>query len=130
MTATGKFTIADLPVESLFDGALRRTAIRGDDSMVAFNWLTPGHPAIPEHSHPFDQLAFVLTGRMEMHVENTRYELNAGDVLTIPAGVLHTGRVAGTETVLNVDVFGVVRTDFAHLISWQPRPDVRHPHNP
>lgn len=119
MTIARHITIGDLPKEALLGGALRRTAIRGDSSMVVYNWIEPNHPPLADHSHPFDQLAFILKGEMAMHIENTWYRLRAGDVLSIPADVVHGGHVVGSQTVLNVDVFGIARPDFLHLTDWQ-----------
>lgn len=116
-----KYTVAEIPTVDAFDGALKRTAVQGDSSMVVFNWLQPGHPELADHSHPFDQLAFILSGRMAMHVEKTWFELTKGDFLVIPADAIHGGHVVGDEPVLNVDVFGVVRDDFLNLVAWQQR---------
>jgi mannose-6-phosphate isomerase-like protein (cupin superfamily) len=111
--------IADLPRESIADGILTRTAVRTDDAIVTFNWIKPGHPEVPPHSHPYDQLALILAGTLELDVGGDKYTVCAGELLYIPAGVPHVGRVVGTEVVLNVDVFAPIREDYLYLAGHQ-----------
>lgn len=111
---------AELPRESLGGGALERTAVRTDDSIVTFNWIQPGHPEVPPHEHPYDQLSFVFGGTLELELDGTSYTVGAGELLYIPANVAHTGRVLGSEPVLNVDVFAPIREDYLPLASHQP----------
>ena len=111
--------IADLPRESVADGALTRAAVRGDASMITMNWLQPHHEEQPQHSHPFDQIAFVFEGVMEFDVGEERFLVRAGEVLQIPARVPHTARVVGDEVAFNIDVFAPVRDDYLHLTAHQ-----------
>jgi quercetin dioxygenase-like cupin family protein len=113
--------IADMPRESLADGILTRTAVRTDDAIVTFNWIQPGHPEVPPHSHPYDQLALILAGTLELELDGEKQTVAAGELMYIPAGVPHVGRVVGDEIVLNVDVFAPVREDYLHLAAHQNR---------
>jgi quercetin dioxygenase-like cupin family protein len=111
--------IGELPRESIDGGMLTRTAIRGDGHLIAMNWLQPHHDEQPPHSHPFDQTAFVLEGAMEFDVGAETFLVTAGEVLQIPAGAPHTGRVLGDEPAFNVDVFAPVREDYLFLTKHQ-----------
>lgn len=111
--------IAELPRESIADGVLTRTAVRTDDAIVTFNWIRPGHPEVPPHDHPYDQLALILAGTLELDLGGETYTVGAGELLYIPAGVPHAGRVVGDEVVLNVDVFAPAREDYLHLADHQ-----------
>ncbi len=111
---------AEMPRESLAGGILERTAVRTDDAIVTFNWIQPGHPEVPPHDHPYDQLSFVFAGTLRPELDGTPYTVGAGELLYIPAGVPHTGRVIGSEPVLNVNVFAPVREDYLPLSSHQP----------
>jgi len=110
-----------MPRESIAGGVLTRTAVRTDDAIVTFNWIEPGHPEVPPHSHPYDQLALILAGTLELELEldGDRYTVSAGEVLYIPAGVPHVGRVVGDEVVLNVDIFAPIREDYLYLAAHQ-----------
>jgi len=111
---------ADLPRESIGDGVLQRTAVRTDEGLVTFNWIQPGHPEVPPHDHPYDQLSFIFAGTLEMELDGTTYRVSEGEFLYIPAGVPHTGRVVGDKPVLNIDVFAPMREDYMHLAAHQP----------
>lgn len=110
-----------LPHESLAGGALVRTAVRGDQSLITVNWFHPGHTVAtpPPHSHPFDQVSFVLSGVVGFDVEGKIYEVGAGEVLQIPADLLHTAWLIGDAIALNVDVYAPVREDYRHLVAHQ-----------
>ena len=107
----------DLPREVVRPG-VSRAAFRGDNALMVMNWLEPGMEVRP-HSHPFDQCAFVLKGRMRFTVEDEVVEVGEGEMLRIPADAVHCGEPIGEETVLNLDVFSPVREDYRHLVAYQ-----------
>jgi len=57
--------------------------------------LAPGTTA-PRHTHPGEEVIYVLEGTWEYTVEGKPVTLKAGDVLFIPAGTIHSVRNAGT----------------------------------
>ena len=58
--------------------------------------LAPGTTA-PRHTHPGEEIIYVLEGRWEYTVEGKPpVTLKAGDVLFIPAGTIHSARNVGT----------------------------------
>ena len=58
--------------------------------------LAPGTTA-PRHSHPGEEIIYVLEGTWEYTVEGKPpLTLNAGEVLFIPAGTIHSARNVGT----------------------------------
>jgi mannose-6-phosphate isomerase-like protein (cupin superfamily) len=113
--------LQELPQESLGDGALVRTAVRGDKSLITVNWFHPGHDIAPPpaHSHPFDQVSFVFSGTVGFSVDGQTYEVRAGEVLQIPADMPHTAWLIGDEVALNVDVYAPVREDYLSLVDHQ-----------
>jgi quercetin dioxygenase-like cupin family protein len=87
---------------------LKRTDLQQHDISV------PGHEAIqvrvdfepgavaPKHTHPGEEIIYVLEGSLEYQVgDEPPKTLKAGDVLFIPAGVVHSakniGSVKGSE---------------------------------
>lgn len=111
--------VQDLPRESLRGGDLERTAIRSEGSIVTFNLFRPGMERAPPHSHPFDQLAIIVSGHFRMYVEEIAYDMPPGSALLIPAGHSHSGHPVGEEQVINIDVFAPVRRDYLHLVEHQ-----------
>jgi mannose-6-phosphate isomerase-like protein (cupin superfamily) len=112
-----------MPVEFLRPG-FSRTAVRGDDSLVTINWFEPGYRSKGPHEHPFDQLSFVLTGRMRFVVGEETVDVDAPAVLHIPADLPHGAEPLGDERVLNVDVYAPIREDYRYLTRHQDGPDI------
>ena len=68
---------------------------------------TPGREAIqmriaiapgvtfPDHSHPGEEIIYVLEGTFEYRVAGRPVRVGAGEVLFVPAGAIHSARNAG-----------------------------------
>ncbi|KRR07641.1 cupin [Bradyrhizobium jicamae] len=60
--------------------------------------LAPG-VAFGKHTHPGEEVIYVLEGQLEYQIEDKPpVTLKAGDVLFIPAGVVHSARNPGGVT--------------------------------
>ena len=71
-------------------------SIAGREVIQAIVELEPGTRA-PRHSHPGEEIIYVLEGTWEYTLEGKPpVTLKAGDVLFIPAGVIHSARIVGT----------------------------------
>ena len=92
---------------------VEQKAFSGDGATVALHRLMPGHEPKP-HSHPHEQIAYVLAGRIEFHVGETVITLGPGGLLVIPPNAQHWGVVVGDEPVLNLDVFTPKRAEYAN----------------
>ena len=58
--------------------------------------LAPG-VAFPKHSHPGEEIVYVLEGSLEYEVEGKPpVTLKAGDVLFVPAGTIHSAKNVGS----------------------------------
>jgi quercetin dioxygenase-like cupin family protein len=57
--------------------------------------LAPG-VAFPPHSHPGEEIIYVLQGTLEYRVAGRPVTLGPGGVLFIPAGTVHSARNAGS----------------------------------
>lgn len=106
-----------LPREQVREG-VSRTAFRGDNALMVMNWLEPGMEKKP-HSHPFEQLAYVVSGRVRFEIGDDVVEVGAGQVVRIPPDVVHCGEAVGDEVALNLDVFAPAREDYLHLTEYQ-----------
>lgn len=109
------YPLGDLPTSDIGQ-TYKQAAIRGDGVTVGIHWFQPDHPAWPStHHHPFDQLAFVMSGAMRFTLADETFDVEAPAVVWIPKDMPHSADVIGEEPVLNIDVFGLVRGDFEHL---------------
>jgi len=112
--------IDTLPRERLFDGGVVRSGIRTDGALVTLNYMYPSVPEIPEHDHPFDQLALCIGGRMEVTVAGEVYTVESGGFCYIPKSVPHSGRWLEGDPLLSIDIFAPPRKDWLHLAAHQP----------
>lgn len=96
-----------------------RTGIRSDDALTTINWFEPGYTSVGQHSHPFDQLSYVLSGAMRFFVGDEIIDVVAPGVVHIPGDVPHGAEPIGDERVLNIDVYAPVREDYLPLCEHQ-----------
>jgi quercetin dioxygenase-like cupin family protein len=67
------------------------------------SYVYPPGTCFPDHSHREDKLDAVVSGRFLMIVEGREYLLEAGDMLAVPHGVVHSAEVVGEEPVVSLD---------------------------
>ena len=65
---------------------------------------------MPEHEHPNEQIATVLSGRLRFVVGGEEHEVAPGESLLIPGGVPH--RVDVLEDAVVLDAFAPRREDW------------------
>ncbi|MDA9402152.1 cupin domain-containing protein [Bradyrhizobium sp. CCBAU 45389] len=71
--------------------------------------LAPG-VAFGRHTHPGEEIVYVLTGAIEYDVEGKPpVTLKAGDVLFIPAGTVHAATNVGAETASELATYIVAK---------------------
>lgn len=63
----------------------------------------PPGTRFPEHTHDVDKIDAVVSGRFRMTAEGREVVLEAGDVLAVPAGTVHTAEVVGDRPVVSLD---------------------------
>lgn len=73
-------------------------------------WQIGAGAQLPEHSHPHEQIVNMLEGTYELTVAGETHRLNAGDVLVVPGGAVHSG-TAHTDCRI-LDVFSPVREEY------------------
>jgi quercetin dioxygenase-like cupin family protein len=116
-TNTRAYRWDELPKEAVRAG-VTRAGFRGDDVLLVMNWLQPGMQTNP-HSHPCEQIVYVVQGKMRFVVGDQVIEAAAGSVIRVPPNVKHYGEPIGDEPVLNLDVFAPFREDYRHLVEYQ-----------
>ena len=93
---------------------MRRTELQRHDLSVPGREVVqarvefdPGH-GIPKHTHPGEEMIYILEGTIEYQVEGQApVTLNAGQVATIPAGAVHAARNAGSGVVAALSTYVV-----------------------
>lgn len=103
----GHYTEA-VPVRAA-DGIIRRTLLTGASIMLC-EFRLEASARIPMHSHPHEQMGYVVSGRLRITVEHTTLELGPGDTYCAPANVPHGAEVL--EAAVVVDSFSPPREDY------------------
>lgn len=86
--------------------------VHTDNMTFAFWDIEKGY-AVPEHSHPNEQVVKVLEGELELTLEGVRHVLKPGIVLVIPSGKEHSA-VSLTDCKA-IDTFYPTREDYKNL---------------
>ena len=69
-------------------------SIAGREVLQARVDFAPG-AGFPRHSHPGEEIIYVLQGTLEYDVAGKPVTLNAGEVLFVPKGTVHAARNVG-----------------------------------
>lgn len=88
------------------DGPLSEAAMRRKLEAMGYSVSRyvyyPGTYFSP-HTHGVDKIDGVLSGRFRMGMAEGTVILEAGDLLEVPRGVLHSAEVVGEEAVISLD---------------------------
>lgn len=93
----------------VFKGVSLDSLAVGEKSIVCKMNYVPGNFAT-EHTHPHEQSGYVISGKYQMTVGKTEYELKPGDSYAIPGNVPHSFKVIEGGEV--IDVFTPIREDY------------------
>ena len=96
------------PVEML-PGVFRRTLGVTERMMLCEFHIRAGSE-VPLHSHPHDQVGYVVRGEAIMIIDGKEYRCGPGDSYAIPGGVKHGARFE-VDTIL-IDVFHPPREEY------------------
>jgi quercetin dioxygenase-like cupin family protein len=97
-----------VPVEEL-NPLLGRHLIAGQNVMLARVLLKKGC-VVPEHSHPNEQLTFILEGALKFWIDGRVIVVSAGEVLTIPPNMPH--KAEALDDTVDYDIFYPPRADW------------------
>ncbi len=65
---------------------------------------------IPPHSHPHEQIGYLVSGKLRLTIADETFEAEPGDSWCIPADVDHHGQAV--EACVAVEVFSPLREDY------------------
>jgi len=109
----------DLPVNEqenpwieIAPGIKRRTIATGT-SMYQMRAELAAGSRLPAHTHPQEQIAHVIRGRMKLIVAGVPHELAAGDAFYLGSNVPHGVETIDDTTV--IDTFSPPREDYLAL---------------
>ena len=79
-------------------------------NMTFAYWEIRAGAAVPEHSHPHEQVVNVVDGEFELIVDGEKQILRPNSVAIIPPNARHSGRALAECKI--IDVFYPVREDY------------------
>jgi quercetin dioxygenase-like cupin family protein len=94
---------------SVLPGLSRRTLAQAQSMMVC-EFIFDGHVTVPIHSHPHEQVGYIVEGRVEMSIDGKKFELLKGDTYVVPSNVPHGAFTL--EPAVIVDTFSPPREDY------------------
>lgn len=71
----------------------------------------PSSQPDPPHSHPHEQISYVVSGEINVVLGNETTRLGPGDIFTVPPNLPHSIQLL-TSTARLVDTFTPVREEF------------------
>jgi quercetin dioxygenase-like cupin family protein len=104
--------LSQLPVTHIRPGVERRLAHTDRLMMVIIDFADGPKPQPdPFHSHPHEQVSYVVSGEIYFVTENECTRLGPGDVFVVPGSVPHSIQLL-TPTARLIDCFTPLREDF------------------
>lgn len=100
---------AECPAEDLGNGVSRKMLAHGGSMMQTLNAFEDGAVGAL-HSHPHEQLTYVLSGEFDFTIDGITKTVRAGDTLYKKPNVVH-GCVCTRKGIL-IDTFTPQRDDF------------------
>ncbi len=88
---------------------LQRQFVVGQEIMLARVLLKKGC-IVPEHSHPNEQLTYILEGALKFWIDGKEIVVHAGETLCIPSNMPH--KAEALENTVDLDVFNPPRADW------------------
>ena len=98
-----------IPPRNILDGTIRGQYAHLEGMTIGEVHLD-ANTTVPMHSHPHEQVTYVIAGRFEFTVGDETTVLEPGMAALIPGGVLHGGQTITPCQV--IDVFAPARADY------------------
>jgi quercetin dioxygenase-like cupin family protein len=102
-------TAAPVATFSPEPGLTRRILAHNENMMLVEHHMEKGW-AGARHSHPHDQLVYVVSGRLRFSCGSEEFEAGAGDSFILRGGIEHQGWALAPSVIL--DVFTPLREDY------------------
>lgn len=94
-------------------GVLRRVLLSSENLMLVYYEIEPSC-ILPMHSHPHEQMGFMIQGEGEFSVNGKKIHVGKGSAYFIKPNEPHEFRALGNEKCIVLDIFYPPRMDFAY----------------
>jgi quercetin dioxygenase-like cupin family protein len=103
-------SIDEIEGEHIAPGAFRKVLVYSDDVMMVYNMAPPG--AKLSHSHPHEQMGYVIKGKVKLVSGGKEVILNVGASYVLESNEHHEFEVIGEEPAIVLDIFHPPREDY------------------
>ena len=93
----------------LLPGIKIKTLVYGQNTLMTQFNLKKGSE-LPRHAHPYEQIGFLVKGRLILSIGDSKREVGVGDSWCIEPNVEHSAEVP--EDAVAVEVFAPARQDY------------------
>ena len=100
---------SDAEYKELAQGVSRKTLTYGEKALLSEFRLAKGG-ILPVHSHPQEQIGYLVSGKIVLNFEGQDHEFGPGDSWCIAGDAVHSGKIL--EDAVAVEVFAPVREDY------------------
>ena len=110
----GTIKQSQIKLEPIGEGRTRYLAYTEKLMMAVIDFRDgPARKPDPPHSHPQEQISYVVSGELIVFIGDEQTRLGPGDMFTVPPNIPHSIRLL-TKYVRLVDTFHPIRDDFLH----------------
>jgi len=108
----GSIKSSEVKLEVIAKGRTRYLAHLSNLMMVVIDFHDgPTFHPDPPHSHPHEQISYVVSGEINFVLGNDITRLGQGDIFIVPSNIPHSIQLL-TEHVRLIDTFSPIRKDF------------------
>ncbi len=100
----------------LLPGINQKTPVHGEKMLLA-EFRLAADAVLPLHSHPHEQIGYLVAGRLRFTIGDEVTLVAAGDSWCVPSGVEHGVEVL--EDAVVVEVFSPPREDYLPGKQWR-----------
>lgn len=111
-----RYSRYELPTVEKREG-VTQAYFRGLDILVGFTMIEPSKSPSEPHSHPWEQINYVLEGSCRFHVGDDVIDISEGDIFVIPPNVPHTSEPP--EERCTIQFISPLREDYLSETSYQ-----------
>jgi len=98
-----------IPPRTLAPGVTAKIA-SGEKMMLSLVTLAPD-AVVPTHSHPHEQMGFMVSGTLEFTIEGETRVLSGNDMYFVPGGVPHAAK-GGPGGAVALEAFSPPREEY------------------
>jgi quercetin dioxygenase-like cupin family protein len=108
----------DAPTLETVKGRRGEILMAGERCMMMANTIEPGVPT-PPHSHPHEQIGFLLEGAGVLYIDGETTEMEAQATFLVPGGASHNFDATGDRPAVLIECFAPPREDYLERVGMK-----------